>query len=189
MIYRLQTQAMRPGGSTTAEKTDGCGSVVPFQAGLLEAPQVTPGIRPARPNDAATIVDFNQRLAQESESKTLREQVLRAGVEQVLADPSRGSYFLAELGGQTVGQLMITYEWSDWRNGLFWWIQSVYVIPAARRTGIFSALYKHVAQLAEEDPAVCGIRLYVDQDNTRAQETYRAMGLSLTGYQVMELEL
>jgi ribosomal protein S18 acetylase RimI-like enzyme len=148
---------------------------------------VTPAIRLAAPADAPIIAEFNQRLAAETEDKTLAAELIQSGVLALMADAGRGRYFLAELNGQVVGQLMITYEWSDWRNGLFWWIQSVYVTPAARRNGVFSALYRHVAALARESGA-CGIRLYVESANSRAQQTYRAMGMTNTTYQVMEAE-
>ena len=147
-----------------------------------------PIIRSAQPADAATIAEFNQRLASESEEKMLADALVGPGVQTVLADPSLGRYFMAEVNDQVVGQLMITFEWSDWRNGLFWWIQSVYVAPEARRKGVFSALYRQVAELAQADPSICGIRLYVEENNARAQETYRAMGMVDTTYRVMETE-
>src|SRR5262249_21771908 len=100
-------------------------------------------IRRSRPADAAVVADFNRRLAEESEGKTLDGAALAEGVRAVLADPARGLYFLAERGGEVVGQLMVTYEWSDWRNGWIWWIQSVYVRADARRQGVFRALYEH----------------------------------------------
>jgi GNAT superfamily N-acetyltransferase len=106
----------------------------------------------------------------------------------VLSDRSRGRYFVAEQAGERVGQLMITDEWSDWRNGRFWWIQSVYVLPAARRNGVFRTLFRHVEQLARSDADVCGIRLYVERANVRAQETYRHCGLEDGGYVVMEAD-
>ena len=148
---------------------------------------MTPAIRLATSADAAIIAEFNQRLAAETEDKTLPAQLIRPGVLALLADAERGRYFVAELEGRVVGQLMITYEWSDWRNGLFWWIQSVYVTPAARRNGVFSALYRHVAARARESGA-CGIRLYVESANSPAQQTYRAMGMNNTTYRVMEEE-
>jgi GNAT superfamily N-acetyltransferase len=106
----------------------------------------------------------------------------------VLDDPAHGRYFVAEAGGRPVGQLMITYEWSDWRNGRFWWIQSVYVLPDARRGGVFRALFRHLEDMARDDPGVCGIRLYVERDNLRAQATYRHCGLADAGYAVMEVD-
>ena len=148
---------------------------------------MTPTIRLATSADADLIAAFNQRLAAETEDKALADDLIRPGVTALLAEPGRGQYFLAEADGLIVGQLMITYEWSDWRNGLFWWIQSVYVTPPARRNGVFSALYQHVAAQAR-DAGACGIRLYVERSNKRAQRTYRAMGMTETAYQVMETE-
>lgn len=143
-------------------------------------------VRPAQPEDAATIVDFNQRLAQESEGKTLNPDKVRAGVAKALADPTKGLYFVAEAAGQVVGQLMLTLEWSDWRDGWFWWIQSVYVRQDARQRGVFRALYEHVQEQALANPEVVGIRLYVEEHNQKAQATYLKLGMDRTGYQVME---
>ena len=122
-------------------------------------------IRPAVPSDLATVVEFNRALAQESEGKELDLATLRAGVAAVLEREELGFYLLAELGGQVVGQLLITYEWSDWRNGFFWWIQSVYVREDFRRRGVYRALAGHVTELAKRRGDVCGMRLYVDRDN------------------------
>jgi ribosomal protein S18 acetylase RimI-like enzyme len=107
-------------------------------------------------------------------------------VEAVVRDPAKGIYFVAAAGGAVIGQLMITYEWSDWRNGTFWWIQSVYVRPDVRHQGVFRALYRHVRDLARSRDGVCGIRLYVEQDNARAQKTYRALGMRETPYRILE---
>ncbi len=140
-------------------------------------------IRRATPADAPTIVEFNRRLAEESESKTLDPAVLRAGVAAALADPDRkGPYFLAVEGAKVLGQMQITYEWSDWRNGWAWWIQGVYVLPEARRRGVFRALYDHVYQLAKQDPEVITLRLYVERDNHAAQQTYLRMGMEWMSY-------
>jgi GNAT superfamily N-acetyltransferase len=145
-------------------------------------------IRAANPGDADTIARGNVAMALETEHKRLDEGRARAGVHSVFADRSRGRYFVAEQDGRVVGQLMITYEWSDWRNGNFWWIQSVYVEPPARRGGVFRALYAHVERLAKDDPGVCGIRLYVERENHRAQLTYRHCGMEDAGYVVMEVD-
>jgi GNAT superfamily N-acetyltransferase len=145
-------------------------------------------IRSARIADLDFIVDCNARLAQETEDKQLDAQVLRAGVRSALGSEHKGSYYIAELDGQPVGQLLLTYEWSDWRNGFFWWFQSVYVLPEARRHGVFAALYRYVEELARNSPDVCGLRLYVEQHNHNAQQIYRGLGLALTAYEIMEVE-
>lgn len=146
-------------------------------------------VRPATPDDWRHVVDFNIRLALESEHLQLDPAVLTAGVHAALADPVKARYFLACRGAEVVGQLMHTYEWSDWRNGTFWWFQSVYVQPSARRAGVFRALYRCIEQLAEADPGVCGLRLYVERDNERAQATYRRCGMQDAGYMVMEVDM
>jgi len=143
-------------------------------------------IRRAGPTDAAIVTEFNRLLALESEGKTLDAAVLAAGVAAGLADPNKSVYFLAEEDGKAVGQIMYTLEWSDWRNGWFWWIQSVYVCAEARRRGVFRALYEHVEQAARADGNVIGLRLYVEQANHVAQETYRRMGMEAAGYFVFQ---
>ena len=143
-------------------------------------------VRRATLDDVATVIEFNRVLAQESEGKTLDLDKLRPGVRKALADDNKGRYFLAEMDGKIAGQLGVTYEWSDWRNGWFWWIQSVYVRPEYRRQGVFRALFKHVFDSADADPEVIGIRLYVEKDNHAAHKTYESMGLEWTTYQVME---
>jgi ribosomal protein S18 acetylase RimI-like enzyme len=145
-------------------------------------------VRPAVQTDAEFLARGNIAMALEAEHKQLDPATVRLGVRAVLEDPGKGRYFVAERDDQVVGQLMITYEWSDWRNGTFWWIQSVYVIPAARRTGVFRALFRHLETLAERDRSVCGIRLYVERENERAQATYRRCGLEDGGYRVMEVD-
>jgi ribosomal protein S18 acetylase RimI-like enzyme len=143
-------------------------------------------IRQARPPDAPVIVDFNRRLAEESEGKTLDAEILKPGVAAVLADSRKGLYFLAEADGRIVGQVGLTFEWSDWRNGWFWWIQSVYVRKEARRQGVFRALYRHIKEMARRDPEVIGLRLYVEHANESAQRTYLQLGMARTGYFVLE---
>lgn len=143
-------------------------------------------IRDATPADTDVIADFNSRLSAETEDGPLDEATIRPGVAAVLADASKGRYWIAEAGGRIVGQIMITFEWSDWRNGMLWWIQSVYVHPDCRRRGVFSGLFGHVEHLAETDPAVVGIRLYVEKGNDRAQATYEHHGLRKTSYEVMQ---
>jgi ribosomal protein S18 acetylase RimI-like enzyme len=143
-------------------------------------------IRRAAPADAPVIIEFNRLLAQESEGKTLDPAVLGPGVAAGLADPRKSVYFLAEEDGVPIGQIMFTTEWSDWRNGWFWWIQSVYVRSESRRRGVFRALFEHVQQAAQADPEVIGLRLYVERENHIAQETYRSMGMKAAGYVVFE---
>ena len=148
---------------------------------------MTLSIRRATPADAAVVARFNAALAWESEHKRLDPGVLAAGVAAVLADPAKGFYVLAERGGAVVGQVMVTFEWSDWRNGWYWWVQSVYVVEPARRGGVFRALFDHLKAAALADPAVIGLRLYVERDNRRAARTYAAMGMSEEPYHLYGL--
>lgn len=143
-------------------------------------------IRAASAADIETIAAFNAALATESEGKSLDGKTLRTGLTALFADPNKGRYFLAEQAGRVVGQTMLTYEWSDWRNGIFWWIQSVYVIPEARGKGVFGALYRHIEKLATADPGVCGLRLYVDKNNTSATRVYRQLGMQDAHYDMLE---
>jgi ribosomal protein S18 acetylase RimI-like enzyme len=143
-------------------------------------------IREATRADAGVVIEFNRLLALESEGKTLDQAQLAAGVEAGLADPAKGRYFLAVENGTVLGQMGITYEWSDWRNGWFWWIQSVYVRREFRRRGVFKAIFEHIQQRARSEPTVIGLRLYVDDANHAAQETYRRLGMERTGYFVLE---
>ena len=143
-------------------------------------------VRLARPGDAPALVEFNAAMALETEGKRLLPEVIGAGVRSLLRSPKAGFYLLAEARGEVVGALMITKEWSDWRNGTFWWIQSVYVRPAFRRQGVYRRLYRHIQKLAKADPRVCGFRLYVERENRRAQTTYRKLGMKKTPYLVFE---
>lgn len=143
-------------------------------------------IRDATPDDAPTVADFNTRLAAETESHTLDPDVITPGVAVLLSDATKGRYWVAEVDDNVVGQIMVTYEWSDWRNGMLWWIQSVYVHPDYRGKGVFSSLYRHVESLARENKDVCGIRLYVEANNARAQDVYSSLGMQRTTYQVMQ---
>jgi GNAT superfamily N-acetyltransferase len=143
-------------------------------------------IRRAEPRDAFIIIEFNFLLAEESEGKILDRDLLAAGVQAALADPQKAAYFLACEGEHVLGQTMVTLEWSDWRNGWFWWIQSVYVRPEARRQGVFRALYEHVRRAAEDDPSVIGLRLYVEKNNLPGQATYARLGMEPTPYVVLE---
>lgn len=145
-------------------------------------------IRTARQGDCALIAAFNAALALETESRQLDASRLEEGVCALLADPDKGSYFIAERAGEGVGQLLITREWSDWRNGWFWWIQSVYVREDCRRQGVYRALFQHIHELARAQPEVCGLRLYMDSENIRARAVYERLGMRHAGYEVFELE-
>jgi len=138
--------------------------------------------------DISNIVGFNNAMALETEGKTLDYITLKQGVSEVLSDPLKGFYLIAVFSGTVVGQLMITSEWSDWRNGYFWWIQSVYVKPENRLHGIYRALNEEVLSLAKNNGNICGIRLYVDRDNTIAQRVYHNLGMSTSNYDMYEIE-
>jgi GNAT superfamily N-acetyltransferase len=147
-------------------------------------------ITPATPADLETVVAFNVALAAESESLVLDPPTVRAGVRAVLSDASKGRYFVARLtegpeAGTPIGQLMITVEWSDWRNGPLWWVQSVYVRPDHRRRGVFRSLFRHALDAARTEGSP-GVRLYVEEHNAAAQATYAALGLEPAGYLVLE---
>lgn len=142
--------------------------------------------RPARVEDAALIAAGNVAMALETEGRRLAPTTVRKGVEAVFRDPSLGRYFVAEVAGRVVGQLMITFEWSDWRNASIWWIQSVYVHPDYRRRGIFRQLYRNLLDEARAAGKVAAIRLYVERDNAVAQQVYADLGLHDTGYHVWE---
>ncbi len=144
-------------------------------------------IRHAELSDAPLIVEFSAALAMESEDKVLPPNVLRRGVETGIARRELCRYYVAEIDGRVVGQIMVTFEWSDWRNGMFWWIQSVYVHPDFRRRGVFTRLFRHVETLARSENA-CGLRLYVECENDVAQKTYSSLGLGDTAYRVMECD-
>ena len=145
-------------------------------------------VRSATITDLNTIVGFNRAMAYETESKMLDPEAAVSGVRNALQDPSRARYFVAEVDGTVVGQTMITFEWSDWRDAYFWWIQSVYVAPQYRRRGVFQALYAHLRAMAFEHPDVCGLRLYVHRSNRRAAGVYRRLGMNQTEYALFEDE-
>ena len=142
-------------------------------------------IRAATPEDGETIASYNSLMAEETEGRPLDADIIGPGVAHILSDPNMGRYWVATVNNKIVGQIMVTYEWSDWRNGTLWWIQSVYVHPDHRRSGVFSGLYRHVETLAKADDAR-GLRLYVEQANERAQKTYEALGMIDPNYRVME---
>lgn len=146
-------------------------------------------IRAAGVGDVERLAAWAIAMALETEHKRLDPDTVLRGVRAVLEQPARGRYFIAERGpGESVGTLMLTHEWSDWRNGDWWWIQSVYVQPASRRSGVYRALYDHVHALAQAMPDVCGLRLYVERENANAQRTYESLGMGDAGYAMYEAE-
>jgi len=145
-------------------------------------------IRQATISDVPVVARFNSLIATETENKTLDQTLLQKGVEAILSDPSKGLYFLAEADGVVLGQMSITYEWSDWRNGTFWWIQSVYVAQEGRGQGIFAALYEYILSLAKTTENVCGLRLYVEENNARARKTYERLGMKESHYRMYEVD-
>jgi GNAT superfamily N-acetyltransferase len=149
---------------------------------------VTSVIRDAVEVDLETLAAWAEAMALETEGKVLYPAIIRAGIAAGLKDPNKARYLVAEHDGRAVGTLMLTTEWSDWRHGWWWWIQSVYVVPAARRLGVFRSLYAHVDRHARATPGVCGLRLYVENDNARAQATYAALGMRDAHYRVFESE-
>lgn len=125
-------------------------------------------------------------MALETENKVLDEEIITAGVSSIINDSSKGIYWVMEMDKIIIGQLMVTYEWSDWRNGMMWWIQSVYVPKEHRRQGVYSKMYNNLLELAQLDSECCGIRLYVEKENKKAQKTYKKLGMKNAGYEIME---
>jgi GNAT superfamily N-acetyltransferase len=145
-------------------------------------------IRRATTADAESIADHNRAMARETEKVQLDLERLRLGVDAVLNDPAKGFYTVVEADGRVVGQMMITFEWSDWRNGTFWWVQSVYVEPEYRRRGVYRRLYERVLSEAKSRSNVSGVRLYVDKDNRVAQQVYQRLGMNPAHYSMYELD-
>ncbi len=145
-------------------------------------------IREATPEDTEYIVTFQQAMAQETEGKTLEDALLRKGVDAVFASTDKGFYIVAEVEDKVVGGLLITYEWSDWRNATFLWIQSVYVDAQWRRMGVYRAMYDYILGIANSRDDICGIRLYVEQTNSIAQQTYKTLGMSKSHYDLYEVD-
>lgn len=145
-------------------------------------------VRPATLADAKIIAEFNSAIAEETEHLNLDRKRLLRGVTSLLKDDSKGYYILAEVDGQIAGQLMITYEWSDWRAATFLWIQSVYVMPEFRGAGVFGHLFRHIEKTAQKNKSVCGIRLYVEHTNTRAMKTYEHLGMKKANYGMYEVD-
>lgn len=146
-------------------------------------------VRPARPDDVLLMARWAEAMAFETEDKQLNPNTVGRGILAALEDPARSQYFIAEIAGEPVGTLMLTYEWSDWRCAWWWWIQSVYVAPGHRRKGVYRALYAHVLALAKAQDDVCGLRLYVERENINAQRTYEFLGMLDAGYRMYEVDL
>lgn len=151
-------------------------------------------VRPATLEDLETLTEFSAAMALETEQRTLDRTRLRLGTQAVIDQPERGQYFVADLRQEsqadtvTVGQLLITYEWSDWRNARFWWIQSVYVHPAWRRQGVYRRMHGAIVEAAKQRHDICGLRLYVERSNTVAQSVYKTMKLVRTPYEMWEVD-
>lgn len=145
-------------------------------------------IRTAVAPDATALVHFNQAMALETEGKHLPLETISEGVNAVFSDEKKGFYVVAEKSAAIVGGLMVTYEWSDWRNKWFWWIQSVYILPEGRGKKLYSKMYEFVKQKAADDGNVCGFRLYVENDNLHAQKVYEALGMESSHYLMYEEE-
>ena len=151
--------------------------------------QPTIAVREAGHVDIDTLVDFNAALAKETENKSLEPDRLAKGVRAVFESPEKGFYLVAEVDGRVAGSLLITYEWSDWRDCTFWWIQSVYVLPEWRRKSIYRRMHSWVYDAARSRPDVCGIRLYVDRGNMAAQLTYQSLRMARSRYDLFEIDL
>ncbi|MBL0741905.1 GNAT family N-acetyltransferase [Chryseolinea lacunae] len=143
-------------------------------------------IQKATLQDVDTLIDFQQKLAFESEGVTLNGNVLRKGLHALFADPNKGFYFIAKENSEVIGCHMITFEWSDWRNGMVWWLQSVYVKESHRKKGVFKLMYDNIVNIVNADPGLIGLRLYVDKTNARAMKVYEAMGMDGSHYTVYE---
>lgn len=144
-------------------------------------------VRNGEEKDAGLIAEFNIAMAMETEGKQLDSEIVLSGVRNLLNNKEEGFYVVAELDGFVIASLMVTKEWSDWRDGVFWWVQSVYVRPEQRKRGVFRRLYEFVKETAVAGGDVCGLRLYVERDNTAAQETYVRLGMEETPYKMYEV--
>ena len=143
-------------------------------------------IRTAQATEIDSLVDFNQKMALETEGKHLDYGILRSGVEAVFHDEAKGFYVVCEDDSAVVGGLLVTFEWSDWRNGWFWWIQSVYIVPEARGRGLYRQMYDFVKAKAKDNGNVCGFRLYVEKENLSAQRVYDRVGMTASNYLMYE---
>lgn len=145
-------------------------------------------IRRATLDDVSVIAEYNYNLAFETENKELNMEILKKGVKNLIKDENKGVYYICEIDGKIIGQIMYTFEWSDWRNGIFLWVQSVYVNKDYRGKGIFKALYNHIKSICDNDEDICGIRLYVERENCVAQKTYSNLGMKECNYYMYEYE-
>lgn len=145
-------------------------------------------IRKALNKDIDVIARYNYNLAYETENKILDMNILTRGIEAIINDENKGIYHVCEINGEVVGQIMYTFEWSDWRNGTFLWIQSAYVNKEFRGMGVFKALYKFIRDIADNDNNICGIRLYVEKENTIAKKTYKNIGMKECNYYIYEYD-
>ncbi len=161
-----------------------CLSFPTLNTNLIMSHPIT--IRKAVESDSKTLVAFNMAMALETEQLHLQKRKVEAGVKELFRNPEHGFYLVAEIEGRIVGSLLITTEWSDWRNGLYWWIQSVYVLPETRRRGVYRTLYRYIQEMAADHPEVCGCRLYVEKDNMAAQRTYTRLGMNESNYKMFE---
>jgi ribosomal protein S18 acetylase RimI-like enzyme len=143
-------------------------------------------VRIGEEKDADALAKSNIAMAWETEQKRLSPPTVADGVKSLLSNPRYGFYVVGEIDGEIVGSLMVTYEWSDWRDALFWWIQSVYIKPEFRNQGVYRRLYEYVKEKASQETNICGLRLYVERDNIRAQKTYERVGMSRTPYMMYE---
>jgi ribosomal protein S18 acetylase RimI-like enzyme len=143
-------------------------------------------IRQAQKVDIPILAGFQLRLAEETENVMLNINIVNAGLKALLNDPSKGAYYVAEVDGIVAGCFLITFEWSEWRNGTVWWLQSVYVDTAYRKQGVFKKMHEHIMSVVSNDPALLGLRLYVDKSNTRAQKVYESLGMNGDHYTVFE---
>ncbi|RTR34969.1 GNAT family N-acetyltransferase [Shewanella atlantica] len=143
-------------------------------------------IRKGQQSDLSALIQFNQAMAMETEELALDDNLLKKGVNTLLSQPEKGFYLVAEIGNEIVGSLMVTFEWSDWRAKDYYWIQSVYIRPENRRQGIYGKLYQAVKDIAEENGGAASFRLYVEQENSKAQQTYQALGMEQSYYRMYE---
>ncbi|PZC50249.1 MAG: N-acetyltransferase, GNAT superfamily (includes histone acetyltransferase HPA2) [Chloroflexi bacterium] len=146
-------------------------------------------VREATREDTESIVRFQQGMAVETEGKVLDEALLRDGITEIFDSTQKGFYLVAEVNNVVVGSLLITYEWSDWRNATFWWIQSVFVDANWRRKGVYRSMHDYVVNVAKSRKDICGIRLYVERTNTIAQQTYKDLGMSHSHYDLYETDI